>query len=152
MVAVSARLRRLNPVIAGEDGALITFEFDDARTGLFDGNRLNEHPAGDQRRTMGEMWLEGAAGVLRLDGDARLWWQAHGAAEREHAYRGHAAGPFGGAVAALQRHVLGHLGEGTPLENGATDYLANLRVQAAVYHSHASGRRVVMSEFGPMPM
>ena len=52
--AVTARLRRLNPVIAGEDSGLLIFEFDDARTGLFDGNRLNGHPATHLRRTMGE--------------------------------------------------------------------------------------------------
>ena len=64
--AVTARLRRLNPVIAGEDSGLLIFEFDDARTGLFDGNRLNGHPATHLRRTMGEMWLEGERGVMRL--------------------------------------------------------------------------------------
>jgi len=41
-----------------------------------DGNRLNDHVAANPRRTMGEMWIEGARGVLRLDGDARLWWKA----------------------------------------------------------------------------
>ncbi len=76
--AVTARLRKLNPVIAGEDAGLLIFEFDDERTGLFDGNRLNEHVAENQRRTMGEMWLEGERGVMRLDGDARLWWKPHG--------------------------------------------------------------------------
>ena len=35
---------------------------------------------------MGEMWLEGAAGVLRLDGEARLWWKPHHGDEREHIY------------------------------------------------------------------
>ena len=73
--AVTARLRRLNPVIAGEDAGLIIFEFADAATGLFDGNRLNDHVAENTRRTMGEMWLEGERGVLRLDGAARLWWK-----------------------------------------------------------------------------
>jgi predicted dehydrogenase len=148
--AVTARLRRLNPVIAGEDAAVIVFEFDDERQGLFDGNRLNEHPAADQRRTMGEMWLEGEAGVLRLDGDAHLWFKPHGQPERERAYD---AGPvdrvFGGAVGALQAHVLAHLAHGAPLENAAQDYLANLRVQAAVYHSHAHGRRVLLADFDP---
>ena len=149
--ALSARLRRLNPVLAGEDSALIHFEFDDDRTGLFDGNRLNEHPAADQRRTMGEMWLEGERGVLRLDGDARLWWKAQGEPqpETEHRYEAGAPGPFGGAVAALQGHVLAHLQGGAPLENAAADYLANLHVQAAVYHSHASGRRISMRGFDP---
>ena len=42
-----------------------------------------------------------------------------------------------------------HLRSGAPLENSARDYLANLRVQAAVYHSHASGRRVPMAAFDP---
>jgi D-apiose dehydrogenase len=148
--AVTARLRRLNPVISGEDAGLVIFEFDDERSGLFDGNRLNDHSAANTRLTMGELWLEGEAGVLRLDGEARLWWKPHGDAEREHAYTRHTGGgPFGGAVTALQAHVLAHLQHGSALENAAADYLANLHVQAAIYHSNASGRRVVMAEFNP---
>ena len=149
VVAVSARLRRLNPAITGEDAGLIVFEFDDARTGLFDGNRLNDHVAQNPRRTMGEMWLEGERGVLRLDGDARLWWKPHHAAEAEHDYDAGSTGAFGGACTALQAHVLAHLRDGAPLENAAGDYLANLRVQAAIYHSHASGRRIALADFDP---
>jgi len=147
--AVTARLRRLNPVIAGEDAGLVIFEFDDQRSGLFDGNRLNEHVAGNPRLTMGEMWLEGEAGVMRLDGDARLWWKPQGRPENQHAYARGGEGAFGGAVTALQAHVLQHLEHGSALENAAADYLANLQVQAAIYHSNASGRRVVMAEFHP---
>ncbi len=147
--AVTARLRRLNPVIAGEDAAVIHFEFDDDRTGLFDGNRLNDHVAQNTRRTMGEMWLEGEAGVLRLDGDARLWFKPHGGNESEHAYDRGGAGAFGGACTALQAHVLSHLAHGTALENDAASYLTNLAVQAAVYQSHATGRRVVLDRFDP---
>jgi len=148
--AVTARLRRLNPVIAGEDAGLLIFEFDDERSGLFDGNRLNEHVAQNLRRTMGEMWLEGERGVMRLDGDARLWWKPHQSAETQHAYDdGAGRGVFGGASTALQAHVLAHLREGAPLENAARDYLNNLHVQAAIYHSHAAGCRVVMAGFDP---
>jgi len=68
VTGVMARLRRLNPHIAGEDGGVIMFDFKGQRTGLFDGNRLNDHVAENTRLTMGEMWLEGSAGVLRLDG------------------------------------------------------------------------------------
>ena len=150
VVAVSARLRRLNPAIAGEDAALITFEFDDQRCGLFDGNRLNDHVAQDTRRTMGEMWLEGQAGVLRLDGDARLWFKPHGGEEAKHDYpTGLPDAAFGGASQALQAHVLAHLRRGSALENGARDYLRNLHVQAAVYRSHAAGIRVPMADFDP---
>ncbi len=151
--AVTARLRRLNPVIAGEDAGLIVFEFDDDRSGLFDGNRLNDHVASNPRLTMGEMWLEGAAGVLRLDGQARLWFKPHGGPEEEHRYERGATGiagrAFGGACTALQAHVLQHLQRGTALENSAADYLQNLVVQAAVYRSHATGCRVVMTDFDP---
>ena len=146
--AVTARLRRLNPAIAGEDAGVILFEFDDQRSGLFDGNRLNEHVAADARRTMGEMWLEGSAGVLRLDGDARLWWKPQGQAERRHDYA-IGEGAFGGAVTALHAHVLAHLDRGMPIENSAAEYLSNLHVQEAVYRSHASGRRILMAAFDP---
>ena len=154
VVAVSAHLRRLNPVIQGEDAALIVFEFESQRAGLFDGNRLNDHVAENPRRTMGEMWLEGAAGVLRLDGDARLWWKPHQGAETEHAYERGSSGAFGGACTALQAHVLAHLKSGAPLENQAAAYLVNLDIQQAIYHSHATGQRVVMDSFGnavPLP-
>ncbi len=150
VLAVTARLRRLNPVIAGEDSGLLIFEFAAERTGLFDGNRLNDHVAQNPRRTMGEMWIEGERGVMRLDGEARLWWKPHQGTEVEHAYDdGSGRGVFGGASTALQAHVLAHLRDGAPLENGARDYLANLHVQAAIYHSHASGRRVPMADFDP---
>jgi D-apiose dehydrogenase len=147
--AVTARLRQLNPVIAGEDAGLLIFEFDDERTGLFDGNRLNEHMAQDLRRTMGEMWLEGERGVMRLDGDARLWWKPQGRAETEHLHDLGGPGVFGGASTALQVHVLAHLRRGALLENRARDYLKNLHVQAAIYRSNAEGRRVVMAHFNP---
>ena len=42
---------------------------------MFDGNRLNDHPADNPRTTMGETWLGGERGVMRLDGNARLWWK-----------------------------------------------------------------------------
>lgn len=147
---VTARLRRLNPVIAGEDAGVLILEHDDDRSALFDGNRLNEHPADNQRRTMGELWLEGEAGVMRLDGQARLWWKPQGEPERAHPYDdGAGRGAFGGASTALQAHVLAHLRHGTALENAARDYLANLHVQAAAYHSHATGRMVTMAAFDP---
>ena len=147
--AITARLRRMNPAIRGEDAGYLILEFAGGPTGLFDGNRLNDHVATNPRRTMGEMWLEGEAGVLRLDGDARLWWKPHHADEREHRYD---AGPptfGGGCCGALQAHVVAHLLRGTPAENTAADYLTNLRVQEAAYASHATGRRIALAGFDP---
>ncbi|MBK8743025.1 MAG: Gfo/Idh/MocA family oxidoreductase [Betaproteobacteria bacterium] len=147
--AVTARLRRMNPVIAGEDAGILILEFAGGSTGLFDGNRLNDHVAANPRRTMGEMWLEGAAGVLRLDGESRLWWKPHQGPERQHAYDRGPETFGGGCCGALQRHVVAHLAAGSPVENTAADYLANLRVQEAAYESHATGRRIALQGYDP---
>lgn len=149
--AVYAKLRRLNPVIAGEDAALITFEFSNGAAGLFDGNRLNDHVAANPRRTLGEMWLEGSAGVLRLDGDARLWWKPHHGDEVQHVYDSGPTHTFGGgACGRLQAHVVHALETNSLIENTARDYLQNLRVQEAVYTSNESGRRVTLADFEPV--
>ena len=151
VAAVYARLRRINPAIAGEDAGYVVFEFGDGAAGLFDGNRLNDHVADNPRRTMGEAWIEGSAGVLRLDGDAGLWWKPHQRPETPHAYdRGPDDTFGGGACEWLQRHVVAHFVSGAPLENPARDYLANLRVQEAVYRSAADGRRIELASFDPL--
>lgn len=148
--AVSAQLRKINPVIAGEDAGYIVFEFESGATGLFDGNRLNDHVAKNPRRTMGEAWIEGSGGVLRLDGDARLWWKPHQGAETEHRYDAGPEDTFGGGACEwLQRHVVRHFAEGSPMENTARAYLRNLQIQEAVYASNAQGRRIVINEFVP---
>jgi len=148
--AVTARLRRMNPAMAGEDAGYLLFEFAGGATGLLDANRSNDHVAANPWRTLGEMWLEGSGGVLRLDGDARLWWKPHHGPEVEHAYDPGPTDTFGGgACERLQRHVVDYLARGAPLENAASDYLANLRVQEAAYVSHREGRRVALSGFVP---
>jgi predicted dehydrogenase len=149
--AVTARLRRMNPAMAGEDAGYLLFEFAGGATGLLDANRSNDHVAANPWRTLGEMWLEGSGGVLRLDGDARLWWKPHQQPEAEHRYdRGQDDAYGGGACEWLQRHVVAHFVSGAPLENTARDYLADLRVQEAVYRSAATGRRVELASFDPL--
>ncbi len=142
--AVTARLRRLNPNIAGEDAGFILFDFTSGAGGCFDGNRLNDHVADNTRRTMGEMWLEGSAGVLRLDGSGRLWWKPHGGEEVQHAYDWRDEGFAGDCLYALQGHVVEHLTDGGPLENTARDYLRNLEIEEAVYHSAETGQTVFL--------
>lgn len=151
IAAVYARLRRVNPVIAGEDAGVIVFEFANGAAGIFDGNRLNDHVAANPRRTMGEAWIEGSSGVLRMDGDARLWWKPHRQPEEEHVFdRGPADTFSGGACEWLQRHVVAHLITGAPLENTAREYLAALRVQEAVYRSAQQGCRIELATFDPL--
>ncbi len=144
--AVCAQLRRLNPAIAGEDAGIILLDFAAGGRGLFDGNRLVDHPADNRRLTMGEMLIEGAEAVLRLDGDGRLFLRAQGVKEeRQVAYRWQDRGFGGDCVYAFQRHVVDHLLGRGPLVNSGRDYLANLRVEQAVYESDRLGRRLKLT-------
>lgn len=148
--AVYARLRRLNPAIAGEDAGLIHFEFESGLHGHFDGNRLNDHVAENPRRTLGELWLEGERGVLRLDGDANLHFKPHHGDEYRIPYdKGSDVQFGGGACTRLQQHVVQSLGSNQAVENSARDYLRNLLIQEAVYASHASGQRIEIGRFIP---
>lgn len=147
--SVYAQLRRINPVIQGEDAGVVVFEFENQSTGLFDGNRLNDHSATNPRHTFGEMWLEGSAGAMRLDGFGALHWKPHHRPERIHVYDSapHDNSFGAGACGALQRHVLDGLSGECVLENTAHDYLQNLRVQEAIYESNSQGRKVHLRSF-----
>jgi len=139
VTGVFARLRRLNPAIRGEDAGIILFEFAGGGSGVFDGNRLNEHPSDNLRRTMGELWVEGEAGVLRLDGAGRLFLKPHGEAEREHGYAWKDKFFAGDAVYNTQRHILARLRAGTTPANTGRAYLRNFQVEEAIYRSAVDG-------------
>jgi D-apiose dehydrogenase len=145
MSGVFARLRRLNPAIAGEDAGLVLFDFASGAAGLFDGNRLVDFVADNLRLTMGEMLLEGAKATLRLDGSGRLWLKPHREAEREHSYQWQNRGFGGDSVHALQRHVIAHFRGGSPLENTGAAYLRNLEIEDAIYRSAETGGWIALA-------
>ena len=141
--SVYAQLKKLNPVIAGEDAGIIVFDFDNGVRGLFDGNRLADHPADNKRLTMGEMLIEGSRASLRLDGDGGLFLRPHGSNDEHAVDYVWENREFGGdCVRRLQQHVVDHLRKGTPLMNTARDYLTNLEIEEAVYQSAQQGRRL----------
>ncbi len=140
---VFADLRRLNPVINGEDAGLIILSFESGQRAVIDGNRLVDHAAKNRRLVMGEMWIEGAAATLRLDGDAHLFTRAHGSNDEQLLdYTWHDHGYGGDCVYRLCAHVLEKLQSGGVPENTAADYLSNLKIVEAVYRSDAEGRRI----------
>ena len=141
-VSVYARLRRINPALAGEDAGYVLFDFESGATGLFDGNRLNDHCAENTRLTMGEMWLEGDRGVLRLDGFGRLFLKPHGGEEAEHGYAWDRRGFAGDSVLATNRHILDAWRSGGAALNQGRDYLRDVDLVEAVYRSHETGRRL----------
>ena len=147
VAAVTARLDQLNPVIAGEDAGIVVFEFAGGGRGLFDGNRLADHAAENRRMVMGEMCVEGSEATLRLDGDGRLFRRAHGSNDEAAVNYDWADRGFGGdCVYHLQKRVLETLEGRASAVNTAADYLANIRVEEAVYLSSAEGRRVALAD------
>ena len=148
VTGVFAHLRKLNPVIAGEDSGHLILTFDSNATGLFDGNRLIGFPSANPRLTMGELLLEGTSGTLRLDGHGRLWRRGHVGSEEPHDYRWQDIGFGGDCVFALQRHVLRHLAEGAPLENSGRDYLQNLKIEELIYRSAVEKRFLSIDDLG----
>lgn len=143
--SVYADLRRLNPAIRGEDAGLIVFEFDNGLRAIFDGNRLADHAADNRRLTMGEFLLEGSGATLTLDGGAHMALRPFGSnTPVRHAYPAPYPGAHGGAVGALQAHVVAHLVDGAPAENTGAAYLKNLEIEEAVYRSAETGTRIAL--------
>jgi predicted dehydrogenase len=144
ITGVFARLRRINPVIAGEDAGYVVFDFASGAAGLFDGNRHVDHPADDTRMTNGVLLVEGTQGVIRLDGCGKLFVRPHGGEEREHPYQWEDRGYGGDCVYRQSRHVADHLLTGSALVNTGRDYLRNLDIEEAIYRSAAEGRFVAL--------
>ncbi len=142
-VAVYGDLRRVNPVIAGEDAGYVIFEYENGARAIFDGNRTLDHAATNTRCTMGEALVEGSEGTLTLTGDGAVYLRRFGEMDSTEVLGPDASGTFGGdCVHHLQSHVVaGHL-DGTLLENLANDYLPVIEIEEAIYQSSATGTKV----------
>jgi predicted dehydrogenase len=140
--AVYANLRKLNPVIAGEDAGLVVFEFASGAIGAWDANRFNECNDPDPRFTFGEFLVEGNGGSIRLYLDGRITVQRLGEAEVEHEYPHPRQAFAGDCVYTTQRHFIDSMLNDQPFETDGDEYLRTLAVQEAVYQS-AESRQVV---------
>jgi len=132
---VTAWHRRLNPLIKGEDCALLVFEFAGGTLGQWDANRYNETTVRNPRYTFGEFLLEGNGGSLRLHADSRITLQPLGKPEREIAYERADRNFAGDCCYFTQRHFVDRMLDGKPFETNGEDYLRTLAVQEAVYQS-----------------
>lgn len=149
--SVYADLRRLNPVIAGEDAGMVLFGFAHGFRGLFDGNRLADHAARNRRLTLGEMVIEGSAATLSLDGDGVIRKRDFGTDEWQVVdYPWQDIGYAGDCVYRTNRHVVDHLLDGSPSVNDAASYLVNLRIEAAIYRSSELHTRLCLAADGSM--
>lgn len=141
--SVYADLRKLNPVIAGEDAGYFLMEFDGGKRTLFDGNRLLDHSAENCRVTLGESLIEGNKGTLEVCGRGEVTFREFGSEEKKKIFHAENWVGFGGdCVQALQSHVISALKGERDFENQAVDYLRVLEIEAAIYMSAETGRKV----------
>jgi predicted dehydrogenase len=145
VTSVFARLRRLNPEIAGEDAGVVLFEFASGAVGVWDANRYNESRSTDPRYTFGEFLLEGGRGALRLDEEGQMSVHRLGEGACDHPYAHERRGFAGDCVHATLQHFADGLRTGHPFETDGRDYLKTLAVQEAVYASAASGAPVTVT-------
>ncbi len=130
-------LRKLNPVIAGEDCGLLVFQFENGAVGNWDANRYNEPDYDNPRYTFGEGLVEGDEGSIRLFADGRIAIKRLGQPEADHPYKHENRNFAGDCCYFTQRHFIDRLLDGKPFETYGHEYLKTLKVQEAFYKSAA---------------
>ncbi|MEP6716822.1 MAG: Gfo/Idh/MocA family oxidoreductase [Terriglobia bacterium] len=139
---VYAHLRRLNPVIQGEETGQVFFRFANGATAIWDANRYNEVESPSPRYTFGQMRIDATGGHITLDTEANLRIKPLGQSGCDLEYP-HRNVNFGGdCVYALQRHFVDSMLTGGAFEANGDDYLETLAVVEAVYESARRGEVV----------
>lgn len=136
---VYAVLKKLNPVIAGEDFAAVVFNFESGATGLWDANRYNECNFEKPRYTFGELLLDTDGGSIRLYLDGNITIQPLGEKEQPHDYHHEDRAFCSDCCYTTQRHFIDRMLDGNPFETNGQQYLKTLAVQEAVYESASKG-------------
>jgi D-apiose dehydrogenase len=134
---VYANLRRLNPVIKGEETGQIFFRFESGATAIWDSNRYNEVESPSPRYTFGQMRIDAMGGHLTLDTEANLRIKLLGQPGADVDYPHRNVNFASDCVYATERHFVDCLLSGTQFESSGEDYLKTLRVVDAVYESAA---------------
>ena len=142
---VYAVLKKLNPIIAGEDCGVVIFNFASGATGIWDANRYNECNYENARYTFGEFLVNGNSGSIRLYLDGKITIQPLGEQERTHDYFHENRGFAGDCCYTTQRHFIDRILDGKSFETNGPEYLKTLTVQEAVYESVARNVPVQVS-------
>lgn len=130
-----AILKRLNPVIKGEDSGLVVLNFENNSHAIWDANRYNENNFKKSRYTFGEYLIDGSKGSIRLYSDGTITVQNLGESEKKHNYVHNDVGFAGDCCYIFQRDFIDKLISGERFETSGDNYLKTLQVQEAVYKS-----------------
>ncbi len=136
---ILCRTARINPVIAGEDLAVMTVRHDSGLLGEIGGHRFGEPE--DEGPAMCDARIEGAASAIRVRNTGEVFL----AGERVFDPAG-IPGYKGDSCRATQQHFVDCLRSGAPFETGADPYLATVAAVEAAYRSAAENRPVAIRE------
>lgn len=137
VASVFARIRRINPVILGEDQVLLIMTHASQLCGVIDAHRFTDtEPIGP---VMGDFGVEGDGGVLIVEptGDVRFGLRTIWKNNVASGYRGD-------SVLGTQRHFIDCLRSGVKFESEGREYLKTVRVVEAAYESVAQKREVAV--------
>lgn len=140
--SVFAHLRRLNPVIKGEDTGQIFLKFASGATAIWDANRYNETEAESPRFTFGALRIDGTKGHLTMDTESNIRVKPLGAPGYDYQYRRERKNFAGDCVYFLQRHFTDCMLTGAEFESNGRDYLKTIEVLEAAYESAATSQPV----------
>ncbi|MCI0626477.1 MAG: Gfo/Idh/MocA family oxidoreductase [Acidobacteria bacterium] len=134
------QMKRVNPVIAGEDCVMIQLTFASGIQGLIDGNRISGKVPSSL--AMGSFRVEGDKGMIRCSSGGRLFLTQHGKDETALPSVTPPAGYRGDSIRAAQEHYIACLQTGQRCESEGEDYLKTVAAVEACYQSAAKGQVV----------
>ncbi len=135
---IFCQLGRINPVIKGEDYALVQLDFACGARGLIDANRIS----GSLAPVIEEFRLEGDRAIIRLAPDGRLWVTEYGQEEVAHKFATTTQGYRSDSVKAAQEHYVSCLRTGQSSETEGEEYLKTMAAVFACYASAKIGQAV----------
>lgn len=136
--------RTVNPVVRGEDAAVVVMQLASGATAVYDADRAAIAES-ERSRAYGWALLEGNIGSLRLDPNGGLWMTQRGARESPHEYV-QSSGWMGGAAVAAQQHFVDCLRSGESSETSGSNYIRTMAAVSACYKSATSGNAVSIAE------
>ncbi len=137
--SIYAQAGRRNPLVTGEDQAILLLSHGGTVHGWIDGHRfLDPDPDGP---AMGDAFFEGELGTISIPNTGDVY------VNRSLAWKNTVTDGYrGDSVRATQAHFISCLESGSPFESGGRQYLRTFAAVEAAYRSAAGGRCVSLSE------
>jgi predicted dehydrogenase len=139
--SIYAETRKLNPIIRGDDQAILTARHDDNMLGTIDGHSfLDQKDSGPT--AMDDAVFEGESGAIRVSPRGEIWsgYEKIWTDDFSKGYRGD-------SVYAALAHFISCLESGERFESEAREYLEKtFSVVEAAYMSAASNRRIRIAD------